>query len=293
LQENGHIWVNETDEGIEKYLRENGWEVLYTYNGALGMDFVKNVIQPIRQVAPRLTLRGLQEDYGHLTADVVLLAGDVHYERKPGCLRFSTDANRDLFSRLVLYHVRATHSVYELASKLATRMKEKTGGRMWLSAHMRRGDFVRVHWAMEGTVEAHLSRIKDRLAMGRDVLRELRENELAIYDIPGVTTPDRTVLDLDPPQDTDKFFLSTDERDPANLAYLADNGAILVSDLLTMDDRRAFGWPLLLTDVLGLVEQAVLARSYYLYAHAMSSYAGGAINMRAAAGLDPQTAIID
>lgn len=47
------------------------------------MDYVKNVVNPIRQVAPRRTLRGLREDYGHLTADVVLLTGEVHYERKP------------------------------------------------------------------------------------------------------------------------------------------------------------------------------------------------------------------
>lgn len=48
-----------------------------------GMDYVKNVVNPIRQVAPRRTLRGLREDYGHLTADVVLLTGEVHHERKP------------------------------------------------------------------------------------------------------------------------------------------------------------------------------------------------------------------
>lgn len=51
------------------------------------MDYIKSVAFPIRQVTPRQTLRGLQEDYGHLTADVVLLAGEVHYERKPvSCL---------------------------------------------------------------------------------------------------------------------------------------------------------------------------------------------------------------
>ena|SRR5882762_1922225 len=124
---------------------------------SLGMDYIKNVVEPIRQVAPRQILRGLQEDYAHLSADVVLLAGEVHYERKPvsnetrflnifrlfddkGGLRFTTTANRNWFSRLVLYHVRAPHDVYELAAKLATRMKEKNEGRMWLGAHMRRGD---------------------------------------------------------------------------------------------------------------------------------------------------------
>jgi hypothetical protein len=44
---------------------------------------MKSVVFPIRQVAPRQTLRGLREDFGHLTADVVLLAGEVHNDRKP------------------------------------------------------------------------------------------------------------------------------------------------------------------------------------------------------------------
>jgi hypothetical protein len=34
LQEGGHIWEAQTDERMEKFLNENGWEVLYTYNGA-------------------------------------------------------------------------------------------------------------------------------------------------------------------------------------------------------------------------------------------------------------------
>ena len=48
------------------------------------MERVKSVIHPVlRQVAPRNSLRGLYEDYGHLTADVVLLEGEIHYKRKP------------------------------------------------------------------------------------------------------------------------------------------------------------------------------------------------------------------
>ena len=123
----------------------------------LGYDLMKAVVYPIRQVAPRQTLRGLRDDFGHLTADVVLLAGEVHNGYKAvsldtasldrsrlhssqASLRFTTVAGRDVFSRLVLYHLRATHKVYELAATLAARMKERTGGRMWLAAHMRRGD---------------------------------------------------------------------------------------------------------------------------------------------------------
>jgi len=47
------------------------------------MDYVKHVAEPIRQVAPRWSLRGFKEDYGHLTADVVLLSGEIHLSRKP------------------------------------------------------------------------------------------------------------------------------------------------------------------------------------------------------------------
>jgi hypothetical protein len=50
---------------------------------SLGMELVKHVALPIRQVAPRRTIRGFQEDFRHLTADVVLLAGEIHLYRKP------------------------------------------------------------------------------------------------------------------------------------------------------------------------------------------------------------------
>src|SRR5262245_3231544 len=103
----------------------------------LRMDYIKTVVNPIRQVAPRRSLRGLQEDYGNLTADVVLLAGEVHHDRKPvswsattltsimmcnfyeGSLRFTSAANRDMFSRVVLYNVRPPYKVFQLASTLS------------------------------------------------------------------------------------------------------------------------------------------------------------------------------
>lgn len=50
---------------------------------SLGMDYVKNVVNPIMQVAPRDSIRGFVDDYYHLTEDVLLLSGEIHYERKP------------------------------------------------------------------------------------------------------------------------------------------------------------------------------------------------------------------
>ena len=47
------------------------------------MDYVKNVVNPIKQVAPRDSIRGFVDDYYHITEDVLLLRGEIHYERKP------------------------------------------------------------------------------------------------------------------------------------------------------------------------------------------------------------------
>lgn len=86
-----------------------------------------------------------------------------------------------------------------------------------------------------------------------------------------------------------RFYLATDERNAGALDYFTKNGAVLIHDLLTKEDRREFGWPLFLTDVLSLVEQAVLARAAYFVGHAMSSVSGGIVNLRAANGVDPRT----
>jgi len=256
------------------------------------MDYQKAVVDPTRQVAPRSTLRGFLDDYGDLRTDVLLLAGDVHQPYKPGALRFTTAEARDLYTRIVLYHLHMTDQVYALAETLADRMKEKTGGRMWLAAHARRTDFLKIHWAMEYSIETHLSRIKHHLATGRAVLHSLHTQELKTYAVPDVA-PDFTITQLPPPRATDPFFLATDERGRANMTYLRAHGAVLVGELLTRADRRTFGWPLLFTDVLGLVEQALLARAGYVYAHALTAFAGGVVNMRAAAGMDPRTAFSD
>lgn len=50
---------------------------------SLRMEYAKTVVQPIREVAHRSSIRGFKEDYYHLDADVVILAGETHLGRKP------------------------------------------------------------------------------------------------------------------------------------------------------------------------------------------------------------------
>lgn len=96
--------------------------------------------------------------------------------------------------------------VYLLAEALDSRLQELTEGRMWMGSHMRRGDcecfstvypykrignadagphylsVVRLGWAMSGSPEAHVQRVKEHLADGRRLLSSL--GELQAYDIP-------------------------------------------------------------------------------------------------------------
>jgi hypothetical protein len=106
------------------------------------------------------------------------------------------------------------------------------------------------------------------------------------------------------------IYLATDERSQDGLRYLREHKALLFDDLVNQEDRRAFGWPLLFTDVTALVEQqsAYILSAFalalivcaviglgagYFYAHAMSSVAGGILNLRAGSGCDKRTALLD
>ena len=106
--------------------------------------------------------------------------------------------------------------------------------------------------------------------------------------------PNDLIHRRDPPLEGDAIYLATDETDPAALEYLRNNSVILFKDITTIQDRREFGWPLMYTDVVALVEQTVMGLGAgYFYGHALSSVVGGVVNMRANAGWDPSTALVD
>ena len=143
---------------------------------------------------------------------------------------------------------------------------------------------------METTPEAHVQRVKERLQTGREILERI--SNLATYDLQG-TKPNLEQITLPPPLPDDRFYVATDERTPEGLKAIRDAGAVLMMDLLTIEDRRDFGWPLIITDVMALVEQAVLFHCAFFYGHAMSSLSGVITNMRAARGADPRTMLLD
>jgi hypothetical protein len=147
---------------------------------------------------------------------------------------------------------------------------------------------VQEAWEWNNT-KAHMQLVKHHLAVGRGILGSL-SNPTA-YDIQGVE-PNPELSVLDPPRPNDRFYVATDERDPEAVEMIRREGGVFLSDLLTMEDRREFGWPLMLTDVRGVLEQSVLAHSAYFYGHLMSSFSGAIVNKRAALGADWRTALL-
>ena len=64
------------------------------------MELEKTVIQPIKQVVPRSSIRGFKDDYYHVDTDVVLIEGETHLGRKPVSIALQ------LFFRVFLHHSR-------------------------------------------------------------------------------------------------------------------------------------------------------------------------------------------
>lgn len=129
-----------TEPGVFNALWDSGWEIVHTFESVRRSDLAKAVVEPIREVVERTTLRGFVDDFADVDTRVLLLEGEIHNGRKAGAMRFTTVSALEEFQRDVLYSIRPTLPLQELAERLAGRMYEITSARLWVGAHMRRGD---------------------------------------------------------------------------------------------------------------------------------------------------------
>lgn len=295
-QEILNIW---DDHELEKIMVEHGWEVLHTFRPVKGMELSKAVTEPMKQFARRSAIRGFQDDFSGRKEEVLLLSGPLHIRRKPGGMRFTTRFALNDYLHLVLHDIRQIDAIISLADLMVQRLYDLVGGRLWMAAHMRRGDFVRYNFVMESSPEKHIVRVKQHLKDGRRLIESIHEREEALrsYDIPDIPGSDYEIYSREPPLADDRFYVATDERNDTVLQEFRSQGAILMDDLLTISDRRMNGpeisWALMITDFRGLVEQVVLSRAAYFYGHTMSSVVGGVMNLRGKRGVDPRTTDVD
>ena len=122
------------------------------------MDFAKIVVGHFKDVVQRSSIRGFRDDFDGLDADVVLLAGETHLYRKPvsscdiligwiryqtidqGGLRSTEELSRKKFASTVVHSIISTQNIFALAEVVASRMRQLSEGRLWMGAHIRRGD---------------------------------------------------------------------------------------------------------------------------------------------------------
>ncbi|KAF9030446.1 hypothetical protein BDZ89DRAFT_1243892 [Hymenopellis radicata] len=172
------------------------------------------------------------------------ISGPMFFSLKELCIM---DENHN-----VLYDFERVDILRELASTLVERIFALTDGQ---AAHIGRGRLCALtFFTMELFPQAHVNRVNacKRLVDGRPNLVRLPGG----YDVPGGGSPDQVIP---------RFYISTDERDPAILDLFRREGAVLMDDLLTLGDRHRFArsdrqhaWALMISDLLGVVEQLVL-----------------------------------
>ncbi|KZT62506.1 hypothetical protein CALCODRAFT_425968 [Calocera cornea HHB12733] len=284
------------DWEIEKALNEAGTEVVYSFKGEIGMDFVKSTVHPTKQVGFSSALRGFVEEFGHVSENVLHMEGEIHVNRKSGGMRFTTQAAMEAYQQTAVWDVRPPMPFIQLAAKLDQKMREKNDGRLWMGGHMRRRDMILLGWVMESSLPDHMIRIRERLKKSLPIVRQVRGGaQILPYEVPGVVA-NRDILEAGPPLEHDKIFLATDALDDSSVRLIHSSNAVLLSDLLTPADRASLGSLgqfMMLRDVQAVLEHELLARAVFYYGHAMSAAGGIILEARARAGMDRRLALID
>ncbi|GAA5826315.1 hypothetical protein JCM11251_007251 [Rhodosporidiobolus azoricus] len=254
-----------SDDELVKRLEQLGVVPLYTFSDEVLMN--KAMARPSVELALRSKTHPLTttlDSPPFASASIVYLQGNLHDQRKPGGVYFTTSSARDEFTKLVLGGIRAPAPIRAVGELLAQRMAQKVSGRRWLAAHLRRGDFVNIAWSPARDPIVHFNKTVSALSDGA--------RQLAVHSSERIPLPN------------DPFYLATDESNSTSLDYYRSHGAVVLSDLLLPSDLDLLGPSSSYTDVLAVVEQQILSRSDFFVGSELSSTSGGAINDRLASG---------
>jgi ribosomal protein S27AE len=130
-------------------------------------------------------------------------------------MRFTSSAARDAYTQIGLYAMRAPEKYWHVAARVEAHMRAKCGGRMFMAAHIRRGDcessfsiyhvrrlirypVIRFGWTPDENLDTHVKLVRAKLKRGGKVLADIK----AEYNGNAERT-DTEIAKYEPPQDND------------------------------------------------------------------------------------------
>lgn len=108
----------------------------------------KALVTPSLEFSFLHTLRPLVPSLPEHSTSLLYIPGDLHDQRHPGALRFSTPQARDEFVEMVTEGIRPPRKIRELGRELVRKMDGLVEGRKWGGVHIRRGDFLGIGWSV-------------------------------------------------------------------------------------------------------------------------------------------------
>lgn len=267
---------------LESCLASNNFRSFYAYN--MSGWWMKAPYGRTKHVRRVENLLGWWDELHDFDEQILHIEGELHNGFPPGVMEWRTMEGRNEFERLTRSAVRPPEWYHEIAARLELKMRARCGGRSWVGAHMRRGDFLQFEWAANN-ITNQWKWIEHNAVVGATLLQ----------NHPELLKPGHEAFNtsLQPPAIGDPIYVATNIRKPEEVEYIRTKNIILLSDLLDDTDRSLLGIWSKFMDILSILEQCLLMRSGFFYGDAHSSFDGWILNRRVFHGISEEVTKIE
>ncbi|EFP77296.2 uncharacterized protein PGTG_03252 [Puccinia graminis f. sp. tritici CRL 75-36-700-3] len=267
---------------LESCFASNGFRSAYAY-GMLGW-WMKAPYEPIKNIKRVKNMVGWWDELHKYDEQILHIEGELHNGFPPGQMIWTSLEGRQEFERLVRSVIRPPQWYHHVAARLEKKMRARCGGRSWVGAHMRRGDFLMFEWAANN-ITNQWKEIKMNTLAGANLLQS-RPDLLRPTHLQFGTS-------LEPPHVDDPIYIATNIRQKEEVEYLRSKNIVLLTDLLEESDRVELGFSGKYMDTTSILEQCLLMRAGYYYGDAHSSVDGWILNRRVFYGISEEVTKIE
>ncbi|PLW04882.1 hypothetical protein PCANC_26139 [Puccinia coronata f. sp. avenae] len=267
---------------LESCFATDGFRSAYAY-GMLGW-WMKAPYEPIKTIKRLKNMKGWWDELHKFDEQILHIEGDLHNGFPPGQMVWTSLEGRQQFERLVRTAMVPPQRYHDFAARLEKKMRARCGGRSWVGAHMRRGDFRVQNW------------ISDNITIQwTQILSNTRAGANLLQSRPELLTPahEQFGTSLEPPRVDDPIYIATNVRNETELAYMRKSNIVLLGDLLDESDRVELGFESKFRDTTSILEQCLMMRAGFAYGDAHSSVNGWILNRRVAYGISEEVTKIE